>query len=76
MQSSNPALRNVAGLNQPPPSPDYLQQMYNQPPAAGTPARERYLTLDDVIAKTAVTLGAAIVRPWSPCGSPPRGRTW
>lgn len=61
MQSSNPALRNVAGLNQPPPSPDYLQQMYNQPPSAGTPARERYLTLDDVIAKTAVTLGAAIV---------------
>lgn len=61
MQSSNPALRNLGGMTQPPPSADYLQQMYNQPPAAGTPARERYLTLDDVIAKTATTLGAAIV---------------
>ena len=61
MQSSNPALRNVGGMTQPPPSADYLQQMYNQPPTAGVPARERYLTLDDVITKTATTLGVAIV---------------
>ncbi|MTD12831.1 hypothetical protein GIS00_02585 [Nakamurella sp. YIM 132087] len=34
--------------------------MYNQPPGQA-PARERFLTLDDVVAKTATTLGVGIV---------------
>ena len=53
MQSTNPAFRN---LRQPPgvqqgaaPSAAYLQQMYAQP-SVGAPARERFLTLDDVVA--------------------------
>ena len=64
MQSSNPAFRN---LRQPPgeqqgaaPSAAYLQQMYAQPSVAA-PARERFLTLDDVVAKTATVLGVGIV---------------
>ena len=64
MQSSNPAFRS---LNHPPgtqqqgaPSAAYLQQMYAQP-STGAPARERFLTLDDVVAKTAIVLGVGIV---------------
>ena len=64
MQSSNPAFRN---LRQPSgaqpggaPSAAYLQQMYAQP-SMGAPARERFLTLDDVVAKTATVLGVGVV---------------
>jgi uncharacterized YccA/Bax inhibitor family protein len=64
VQSSNPAFRS---LNQPPgtaqqgaPSAAYLNQMYAQP-STGAPARERFLTLDDVVAKTAIVLGVGIL---------------
>ena len=64
MQSSNPAFRN---LRQQPgaqpgaaPSAAYLQQMYAQP-SVGAPVRERFLTLDDVVAKTATVLGVGVV---------------
>ena len=64
MQSSNPAFRN---LRQSPgdqqgaaPSAAYLQQMYAQQ-SVGAPARERFLTLDDVVAKTATVLGVGVL---------------
>ncbi len=68
MESSNPAFR---GLREQPsgqpgaathtaPTAAYLQEMYGQP-STGAPARERFLTLDDVVAKTAVVLGVGIV---------------
>lgn len=63
MQSTNPAFRS---LRQPPgeqgaaPSAAYLQQMYAQS-SVGAPARERFLTLDDVVAKTATVLGVGVV---------------
>jgi uncharacterized YccA/Bax inhibitor family protein len=64
VQSSNPAFRS---LRQPPgaqqqgaPSAAYLNQMYAQP-STGAPARERFLTLDDVVAKTATVLGVGVV---------------
>lgn len=61
MESTNPAFRS---LRQPSgtqaqgaaPSAAYLQQMYAQP-STGAPARERFLTIDDVVAKTATVLG-------------------
>ncbi len=64
--SSNPAFRNVGQVVQAQqsaaPSAAYLQDMYNQPaytqPAAPT---TRYLTLDDVITKTATVLGVGIL---------------
>ena len=64
MQSSNPAFRALtptAGRpSQAAPSAAYLQQMYGAP-SQNAPARERFLTLDDVVAKTAVTLGVGII---------------
>ena len=63
MQSSNPAFRNIGqapGATQSAPSAQYLQQMYEQPSYIA-PARERYLTPDDVVAKTAVVLGVGMV---------------
>jgi uncharacterized YccA/Bax inhibitor family protein len=64
VQSSNPAFRN---LRQQPevqpgaaPSAALLGQMYAQP-SVGAPARERFLTLDDVVAKTAVVLGVGVL---------------
>ena len=64
MQSSNPAFRN---LQQAPgaqqgaaPSAAYLQQMYAQP-SVGAPTRERFLTLDGVVAKTATVLGVGVL---------------
>src|ERR1700712_3169804 len=64
MQSSNPAFRNLQRApgvaQQGVPSAAYLQQMYGQP-STGAPARERFLTLDDVVAKTATVLGVGIV---------------
>lgn len=64
MQSSNPAFRNIGRVQGAPsqaaPSAEYLQQMYSQP-SMNAPARERFLTLDDVVAKTATVLGVGIV---------------
>lgn len=64
MQSSNPAFRNLQrapGVAQHgAPSAAYLQQLYAQP-STGAPARERFLTLDDVVAKTATVLGVGVV---------------
>jgi len=64
MQSSNPAFRNLQrapGVAQNgAPSAAYLQQLYAQP-STGAPARERFLTLDDVVAKTATVLGVGVV---------------
>jgi uncharacterized YccA/Bax inhibitor family protein len=64
VQSSNPAFRNLrqpAGTQQgAAPSAAVLQQMYAQP-SVGAPARERFLTLDDVVAKTATVLGVGVV---------------
>ncbi len=69
MQSSNPAFRNLnwgAGNGAAPtpalpaPTAEHLQQMYNQPPGYA-PVRERYLTIDDVVTKTATTLGVGIL---------------
>jgi len=64
VQSSNPAFRNIGqptrAQAQGAPSAEYLRQMYNQPTVQGPP-RERFLTLDDVVAKTAVVLGVGVV---------------
>ena len=63
MSSSNPALnrgfgqgQQHASWNAPAPSAGDLQDMYNRP--AYTPAR--YMTLDDVVMKTAATLGVVV----------------
>ena len=62
--SSNPAFRNmekvIGSQQQAAPSAQYLDQMYNQP-AYQAPARERFLTVDDVVTKTAVILVLAVV---------------
>ncbi len=67
MQSSNPAFRNLRqnptapGVPQPAaPSAAYLQEMYVQP-SLGAPTRERFLTIDDVVAKTVTVLGVGVV---------------
>lgn len=64
MQSSNPAFRNLRqGPGTPlqdAPSAAYLQDMYAQP-SVGAPARERFLTLDDVVTKTATVLGVGVL---------------
>ena len=64
--SSNPAFKNVdsivAAQQNAAPTASALQDMYNQP--SYTPpatAGGRYLTVDDVIAKTATVLGVAIL---------------
>lgn len=64
MASSNPAFRNtneVIAANTAP-SAAYLQEMYDQPSYTMPPMqRERALTLDDVITKTAIVIGVAMV---------------
>ena len=64
--SSNPAFQNVDSIVQAQqsaaPSAAALQDMYNQPSyTKPTAAGHRYLTIDDVIAKTATVLGVAIL---------------
>jgi uncharacterized YccA/Bax inhibitor family protein len=64
--SSNPAFKNVdaivAAQQNAAPTAAALQDMYNQPSyTPPTAAARRYLTVDDVIAKTATVLGVAIV---------------
>ncbi len=56
-RSSNPAFRNIGNTA---PTAATLQDMYNQPAYAPAPPTERYLTLDDVIAKTATVLLVAL----------------
>ncbi len=62
--SSNPAFKNmekvIGSQQQAAPSAQYLDQMYQQP-AYQAPARERFLTVDDVVTKTAVILVLAVV---------------
>jgi uncharacterized YccA/Bax inhibitor family protein len=62
--SSNPAFKNmekvIGAQQQAAPSAEYLDQMYQQP-AYAAPARERFLTVDDVVTKTAVILVMAVI---------------
>ena len=62
--SSNPAFKNmekvIGAQQQAAPSAEYLDQMYQQP-AYQAPARERFLTVDDVVTKTAAILVLAVV---------------
>ena len=62
--SSNPAFKNMEKVinaqQQAAPSAEYLDQMYQQP-AYTAPPRERFLTVDDVVTKTAVILVLAVV---------------
>ncbi len=65
MNSSNPAFRDmnkvVGAQRGDAPSADTLQQMYNQPSYTPPVTGDRYLTLDDVVTKTATVLGVAVV---------------
>jgi uncharacterized YccA/Bax inhibitor family protein len=63
VESSNPAFKGIdkAVAAQQAPSAAYLQQMYDQPAYTGPRTPTRLLTLDDVVAKTAMVLGTAIV---------------
>jgi uncharacterized YccA/Bax inhibitor family protein len=62
--SSNPAFKNmekvISAQQQAAPSAEYLNQMYQQP-ANTAPPRERFLTVDDVVTKTAVILVLAVI---------------
>jgi uncharacterized YccA/Bax inhibitor family protein len=64
VQSSNPAFRHmdqvIGAQQQAAPSAEYLDQMYNQP-SYTAPPRERFLTIDDVVTKTAIILVLAVV---------------
>ena len=65
MQSSNnPAFKNmekvIGAQQQAAPSAEYLDQMYQQP-AYTAPPRERFLTVDDVVTKTAIILVMAVI---------------
>lgn len=63
MRSSNPILTREGAFGRgAPPTADQLSQMYNAPSYAGPPlAAERRMTLDDVVLRTAATLGILIV---------------
>jgi uncharacterized YccA/Bax inhibitor family protein len=50
----------IGAQQQAAPSAEYLDQMYGQP-AYQAPARERFLTVDDVVTKTAVILVLAVI---------------
>ena len=62
--SSNPAFKNmekvIGAQQQATPSAEDLDQMYRQP-AYAAPARERFLTVDDVVTKTAIILVLAVI---------------
>lgn len=63
-KSTNPAFRNmekvIGAQQQAAPSAEYLDQMYKQP-SYSAPERERFLTVDDVVTKTAIILVMAVV---------------
>jgi uncharacterized YccA/Bax inhibitor family protein len=50
----------ISAQQQAAPSAEYLDQMYQQP-AYTAPPRERFLTVDDVVTKTAVILVLAVI---------------
>jgi uncharacterized YccA/Bax inhibitor family protein len=51
----------MSGGNPPTPSAVELQKMYNQPAYTGPVAGERWMTLDDVVLRTAAMLGTVLV---------------
>jgi uncharacterized YccA/Bax inhibitor family protein len=51
----------MSGGNPPTPSAAELQAMYNQPAYTGPVAGERWMTLDDVVVRTAAMLGTVLV---------------
>lgn len=71
MESRNPVFRNIGqnaqqqGYGQQPgyaPSPQQLQDMYNQPPyAPPAPPAYRTMTIDDVVVKSFLSLGTLVV---------------
>jgi len=65
VNSSNPAFRDmdkvVADQRAAAPSTEYLEQLYNQPSYPPPVAGNRFMTLDDVVTKTATVLGVAVV---------------
>jgi uncharacterized YccA/Bax inhibitor family protein len=50
----------MSGGNPPTPSASELQTMYNQPAYTGPVAGERWMTLDDVVLRTAAMLGTVV----------------
>src|SRR6478752_2534758 len=50
----------IGAQQQAAPSAEYLDQMYQQP-AYAAPSRERFLTVDDVVTKTAIILVMAVI---------------
>jgi len=58
MESRNPVFRNMG--QQPAPSPQQLQDMYNAP-AYAPPVQGRTMTIDDVVVKGFLSLGALVV---------------
>ena len=51
----------MSGGNPPTPSAAQLQNMYNQPAYTGPVAGERWMTLDDVVLRTAAMLGTVLL---------------
>lgn len=51
----------MSGGNRPTPSAGELQTMYNQPAYTGPVAGERWMTLDDVVQRTAAMLGTVLL---------------
>src|SRR5579875_915250 len=51
----------MSGGNQPTPSATELQTMYDQPAYTGPVAGERWMTLDDVVVRTAAMLGTVLL---------------
>jgi len=65
VNSSNPAFRDmdkvVADQRAAAPGTEYLEQLYNQPSYTPPVAGNRFMTLDDVVTRTATVLGLAVV---------------
>jgi uncharacterized YccA/Bax inhibitor family protein len=70
VNTSNPAFRDMdkvvaeqrgGGSPAGTPSSEYLQQLYNQPSYRPPLSGVRYMTLDDVVVRTAAVLGAAVI---------------
>ena len=58
----NPVIRQFGrSAGGPPPSPVDLQKMYDQPAYAGPHPTDRYMTLDDVVQRTAAMLATILV---------------
>jgi uncharacterized YccA/Bax inhibitor family protein len=65
VNSSNPVFRDmdkvVADQRAAGPSTEYLEQLYNQPSYTAPVAGNRFMTLDDVVTRTATVLGVAVL---------------